>query len=62
MSWGEFQRLVGLDPSETKTAANADITLEVASSMGIPVSPKGSSIAGWYFTRNKAFAVRHANP
>lgn len=57
-------RLVGLDPTEPKNAANAanaanaDIALTVAAGMGIPVSPKGSSIPGWYFTPNKGFAVR----
>jgi hypothetical protein len=51
-------RLVGLDPNEPKKASNADLALSVAAGMGIPISPKGSSVKGWYFTANKAFAVR----
>jgi hypothetical protein len=58
MSWGQFMRLVGLDPSEPANASNSSLALEVAAGMGVPVSPKGSSIPGWYFTPNKAFAVR----
>ena len=61
LSWGQFQQLVKLDPSASKTAENADIALAVAADLGIPISPKGikgSSIKGWYFTGNKAFNVR----
>ena len=50
--------MVGLDPSEPKKASNADLALELAAGMGIPVSPKQSSIQGWHFTANKGFAVR----
>lgn len=58
LSWGQFMRLVGLDKNEPKKASNADIALSLAAGMGVPISPKNSSIAGWYFTANKAFAVR----
>jgi hypothetical protein len=58
ISWGQFMRLVGLDPDEPKKASNAGLALEIAAGMGIPVSPKGSSKVGYYFTPNKGFAVR----
>jgi hypothetical protein len=58
MSWGECMRLVGLAPSEAKSAANADIALALAAGMGVPVSPKNSSLPGWFYTANKGFAVR----
>jgi hypothetical protein len=51
-------RLVGLDPDEPKKASNAVLALEIAAGMGIPVSPKGSSKVGYYFTANKAFNLR----
>ena len=51
-------RLVGLDPDESKKASNADLALQIAAGMGIPVSAKGSFKVGYYFTPNKAFAVR----
>ena len=58
LSWGQFMTMVGLDPSEPAKASNAALALELASGMGIPVSPKHSSISGWYYTCNKRFAVR----
>ena len=56
--WGQFMRLVGLDPNELKKASNADLALSVAAGRGIPISPKGSSKVGYYFTANKAFNLR----
>ena len=50
--------MVGLDPSEPAKATNAALALSLAEGMGVKVSPKHSSIQGWYFTANKGFAVR----
>jgi hypothetical protein len=58
MSWGQFMRLVGLDPDEPKKASNADLALSIAAGLGVPISPKNSSLPGWFYTANKGFATR----
>jgi hypothetical protein len=51
-------KLVGLDPSDKPNASTAGQALEFAAGKGVPISPKFSSTPGWFYTPDKAFAVR----
>lgn len=58
MSWSQMLKLVGLDPSEKSKAATAERALSLAAEKGVPISPKYSLTPGWFYTPDKAFAVR----
>lgn len=51
-------KLVGLDSTEKPKAATAELAISLAAGLGVPISPKFSSTPGWFYTPDKAFAVR----
>ena len=59
MSWGEFHALVGIAMPKTKSRSNADIALEWARSMNIPIFDLTNPNApGWDYGNNKNFIVK----
>jgi hypothetical protein len=61
MSWGEFHALVGVSMPKTKSRSNADIALDWAKGMGIPIFDLAQPTAsGWdYNGDSKNFIVKH---
>ena len=64
MSWGEFHSVVGLDMPKDKSRKKADIALDSARGMGIPVfNLTHPTASGWdYNGDNKNFIVKHPKP
>lgn len=58
LSWKTFMLIVGLDPSDKPNASTAGQALEFAAGLGVPVSSKNTTEAGWYYTPDKNFKTR----
>ena len=64
ISWGEFHTLVGLEMPKDKSRKKADIALDWAKGMKIPVFDLAHPTAsGWdYNGDNKNVIVKHPKP